>query len=72
VLTATLQGGLVAIDRTSGRIVWTHTLPGAVNGWMSISGDLVIIPIGASHPPEVLTLRLQGGSEGSSPPTTAK
>jgi alcohol dehydrogenase (cytochrome c) len=58
VLTATLQGTLVAIDRTNGRIEWTHRLPGPVNGWMAVSGDLVVIPIGATHPPEILALHL--------------
>jgi outer membrane protein assembly factor BamB len=58
VLTATYQGTLVAINRSSGRIVWKLALPGGVNGWMSISGGLVVIPIGATDPPEVLALHL--------------
>ena len=58
VLTATLQGTVVAIDRTTGRIVWTRRLPGAVNGWMAVSGDLVVIPIGATRPPQILALHL--------------
>jgi outer membrane protein assembly factor BamB len=58
VLTATLQGTLVAINRSDGRIVWSHPLPGSVNGWMSVAGDLIVVPIGGTHPPEVLALRL--------------
>ena len=59
-MTVTYQGTLVAIDRSSGRILWEHQLPGAVNGWMSISGDLMIIPVGGTRPPEFLALRLPG------------
>jgi outer membrane protein assembly factor BamB len=58
VLTATYQGTLVALNRSTGRIVWERALPGSVNGWMSIAGDLVVIPVGGTHPPEVLALRL--------------
>jgi outer membrane protein assembly factor BamB len=58
VLTATYQGTFVAINRSNGRIVWRYTLPGGVNGWMSLAGNLVVIPIGATNPPEVLALQL--------------
>jgi len=57
-LTATYQGSLVALNRGTGKIVWVHTLPGAVNGWLSIAGNLVVIPVGGTQPPEVLALRL--------------
>jgi glucose dehydrogenase len=60
VLTATYQGTLVAIDRSTGRIVMERALPGAVNGWMAISDNLVVVPITGSHPSEVLALRLPG------------
>jgi hypothetical protein len=38
--------------------VWVHTLPGSVDGWLSIAGNLVVIPIGGTQPPELLALRL--------------
>jgi alcohol dehydrogenase (cytochrome c) len=63
VLTATYQGTLVAINRSNGRIVWKLALPGGVNGWMSISAGLVVVPIGATDPPEVLALQLSTQSK---------
>jgi hypothetical protein len=43
--------------------VWVHALPGSVNGWLSIAGDLVVVPIGGTSPPEVLALRLPTGTK---------
>ena len=59
VLTATLQGTLVALDRASGDIVWQETLPGGVNGWMTVAGDLLVVPVGSAEPAQVVAFRLR-------------
>ena len=59
VLTATLQGTLVALDRASGDIVWQETLPGGVNGWMTVAGDMLVVPVGNATPAEVVAFRLR-------------
>jgi outer membrane protein assembly factor BamB len=63
VLTATYQGSLVALNRRTGSIVWDHALPGSVNGWLSIAGGLIVVPVGGTHPPEILAMRLPAGTK---------
>jgi hypothetical protein len=31
---------------------------GTVNGWMSVAGDLVLVPVGGADPPQLVALRL--------------
>ena len=38
VLTATLQGTIVALDRQTGDVVWQEQAPGGINGWMVAAG----------------------------------
>lgn len=58
VLTATFQGTIVALDRESGQIVWQQQLPGGTNGWMSVSGNLLVVPIGMGNPTQLVAYRL--------------
>ena len=58
VLTALLDGQLVALDRADGRIVWTKDAGGGINGWMSVAGDLLVVPVGNAQPPQVVAYRL--------------
>ena len=58
VLTVLLDGTLVALRRSDGQIVWTHDVGGGVNGWLSVSADRLIVPVGMSDPPALLALGL--------------
>ena len=58
VLTATLQGGIYALSMASGRIVWHEQAPGGINGWMSIAGGTLVVPVGLARPPVVWAVAL--------------
>ena len=58
VLTATLQGTVYGLSRSDGRIRWHIQAPGGIDGWMSVSGKTVIIPVGFAKPPTIWALRL--------------
>jgi outer membrane protein assembly factor BamB len=46
VLTGTIQGNLVALNRTTGKIVWTHDVGYPISGWPSVAGGLLVVPTG--------------------------
>jgi outer membrane protein assembly factor BamB len=56
VLTATYQGAVVALDRSTGAVVWKGQEGGVINGWMSVAGNQVYVPVGS--PPQLVALRL--------------
>ena len=58
VLTATLQGSIIALSMSSGRILWKLQAPGGIDGWMSVSGRTIIVPVGDATPPTIMALRL--------------
>jgi glucose dehydrogenase len=58
VFTALLDGTLVALDRDNGKVVWEHDAGGGVNGWMSVAGDTIVVPVGNANPAAVLALSL--------------
>jgi outer membrane protein assembly factor BamB len=60
VFTATLSGSIVALDRSNGKIVWRHKAPGGINGWMSVAGNTIVVPVGNARPPRLLALSLGG------------
>ncbi|HKP58074.1 MAG TPA: PQQ-binding-like beta-propeller repeat protein [Polyangiales bacterium] len=62
VITATFQGKVIAYQRDTGKEVWRWTAPGGINSWMSVSGDTLVIPVGAATPAVVVALRLSGTS----------
>jgi hypothetical protein len=39
-------------------VVWTTKLAGGVNGWMAVTGDELIVPLGLASPPRVVAYRL--------------
>jgi hypothetical protein len=43
---------------STGRILWTMKAPGGINGWMSVSGRTIIVPVGDAKPPTIWALRL--------------
>jgi len=58
VLTATLQGSIIGLSRSSGRVLWSLKAPGGIDGWMSVAGRFLIIPVGDATPPTIWALRL--------------
>ena len=58
VLTALLDGTIVALDRPTGAMVWQTSAPGGINGWMSIADDLLVVPVGNADPPRLVAYRL--------------
>ncbi len=56
VLTATYQGQLLALNRATGAVVWSYSGPGLINGWMSVAGDEIYVPVGS--PAQLLALKL--------------
>jgi outer membrane protein assembly factor BamB len=71
VITATFQGEVIALQRETGKEVWRWKAPGGINSWLSVSGDTLVIPVGAADPAVVVALRLgtststDGGIAGS-------
>jgi outer membrane protein assembly factor BamB len=57
VLTATYQGSVVALNRNTGAIVWKAQEGSVINGWMSVAGSEVYVPVGS--PPKLVALRLR-------------
>jgi len=64
VITATLQGSVIAYQRETGKEVWRWQAPGGINSWMSVAGDTLVIPVGSSNPAVIVALRL-GAASGS-------
>lgn len=60
VFTALVDGTVLALDRDNGKVVWQYDAGGGVNGWMSVAGDTIVIPVGNGKPPAVLALSLPG------------
>ena len=56
VLTALVDGTIVALDRHTGRIVQKVVAGGGINGWMSLAGDKIIVPVGQADTPALLAL----------------
>jgi len=63
VLTATLDGVVIALRRDTGKIVWTHKAAGGINGWLTASGDTLYVPVGNTKAPNLLALRLLEASK---------
>ncbi|HUE06598.1 MAG TPA: PQQ-binding-like beta-propeller repeat protein [Acidimicrobiales bacterium] len=65
VLTATLQGSIIGLSMSTGRILWTLAAPAGINGWLSVAGRYVIVPVGNAKPPTIWALRLPSRSIGT-------
>jgi outer membrane protein assembly factor BamB len=59
VLTALLDGTVVALERSTGKIVWQYKTAGGINGWPSVAGSTVYVPVGQAKPPQLLALRIR-------------
>ncbi len=58
VLTAMLDGTILALDRSDGSTVWSFEAEGGINGWMAAVGDELVVPVGNAAPPQLLVLGL--------------
>lgn len=66
VFTSTYSGEVIAFDRSSGTQVWTWQAPAGINGFISIAGDTLLIPVGLGDTPQLVALRVGGAA---APPT---
>jgi hypothetical protein len=58
VVTALLDGSVIAMRRDDGTIVKTWKTGGGVNGWLSTVDDLMLVPVGSTRTPSLLALGL--------------
>jgi len=70
VFTATYDGTVYALERTSGRPVWQYRLPAGVIAWPAVSGDTMIWPAGLGRRPALVALRLDALGREETPPET--
>ena len=59
-LTALLDGTVLALSRATGEIVHQFAAPGGINGWMSIVGDTIYLPVGQASPPQIVAYGIPG------------
>lgn len=59
VLTGTIQGAIVALDRNTGHVVSILTAPGGINGWPAATRDTIVWPIGMGKNPSVVAYRIR-------------
>lgn len=58
VFTVLVDGTILALDRADGRIAWEYEAGGGINGWLSIAGDTIVVPVGNARPPAMVALSL--------------
>ena len=46
VFTTLISGALIALNRTTGAIVYHHRLPAAANSPIAVAGNTVLVPVG--------------------------
>jgi outer membrane protein assembly factor BamB/plastocyanin len=69
VFTSTFSGKVLAINRASGKQVWSWQAPGGINGFLAAAGDRLLVPVGFGATPMLVTLKL--GATGTAPSTTS-
>lgn len=67
VFTSTFTGKVLALDRASGKQVWSWQAPGSINGFIAAAGDRLLIPVGLGATPMLVSLKL--GASGSASAT---
>jgi outer membrane protein assembly factor BamB len=63
VFTSTFKGKVLAFDRTSGKQVWMWQAPGGINGFLSVAGDTLLVPVGLASPPQLVALRIGASAQ---------
>lgn len=71
VFTATFTGQVLAFNRTSGKQVWSYQAPGGINGFLAVSADRVLVPVGLGASPALIALRLGPASTASATPAAS-
>jgi outer membrane protein assembly factor BamB len=75
VFTTTLNGGVAALSRKDGAILWTALLPAGSNSTLAIAGDTLLAGAGVSRTPtpHPMVVAYQLGAKGSvaSPPAAS-
>jgi glucose dehydrogenase/plastocyanin len=69
VFTSTFKGKVLAFDRTSGKQVWMWQAPGGINGFLSVAGDTLLVPVGLASPPQVVALRIGASAQATPHPS---
>jgi glucose dehydrogenase len=62
VFTATMDGTIYALERTSGNVLWQYKAPGGIAAWPAVAGDTLVWPCGGGFgfggKPVLLALRV--------------
>src|SRR5205807_5215773 len=58
-------------DRTSGKQVWMWQAPGGINGFLSVAGDTLLVPVGLASPPQVVALKIGASAQATPQPSAA-
>ena len=58
VLTALLDGRVLALSRSTGEILHELATPGGINGWMSVVGATIYVPVGQANPPQLIAYQV--------------
>jgi plastocyanin len=58
VVTSTFNGKVLAFDRALGARVWTWQAPGGINGFLSVAGDTLLVPVGLASAPQLVALKI--------------
>lgn len=66
-LTSTIFGRILVLDRSTGELVIDYHADNGINGWPAVAGDLVVFPVGLAdrnlgQTPHLLALRLPEGT----------
>ncbi len=64
VFTATYNGKIYAIERATGKTVWTYQAPGGINGWPAVKDDTIIFPVGLGNTPSLLAFKIGKTTQG--------
>ena len=65
VFTATYDGSIYALNRTTGERVWKYLAPAGINGWPAVAGDTILWPCGVGTNASLIALKI--GAVGGSP-----
>jgi hypothetical protein len=58
VLTATVRGQIIALDRRTGKVVRVITATGGINGWPAATDDTIVWPVSMSRPATLVAYRV--------------
>src|SRR5438132_5100426 len=69
VFTSTFKGKVLAFDRTSGKQVWMWQAPGGIDGFLSVAGDTLLVPVGLASPPQLVALKIGASAQATPQPS---